>query len=116
MLTAHIDSVTTDSTGYRVVAVTVVVRGPASVNISYCGSPAPVDVWAVNSAGRRLSDGRASFQLCMAPRLEPIAAGTSRSFDGSAQFPQGSGPVTIHGRIALAGAGPGENLPVLTTP
>jgi hypothetical protein len=115
MISAHIVSVTTDSAGYRVVAVTVVVRGPASVNVAYCGSPAPVNVWAVNAAGRRLSGGRASSQLCMAPKLEPIPAGTSRSFDGSAQFPQGSGPVTIHGRVALAGAGPGDNLPVLTT-
>ncbi len=106
-----VTNVTTDSGGYRVATLLVTVRGPASVNTAHCGGPAPVAAWAVDAAGNRLADGQMYAQYCQAPSLVAISSGQSQTFEATARWKQGSGPITIHGRIALQGAAAGDNLP-----
>ena len=111
-VTDHIVSITDDHE-YRVATLSVTVEGPADVQISYCGSPSPVDAWAVDGTGMRLSSGRMYAQFCASPRSESIAAGASKTYAATARWLAASGPVTLHGRVAVSGATAAENLPVL---
>jgi hypothetical protein len=100
-LSLVLTALTTDTSGIRRATVAVTVRGPLVVNPTYCGHPAPVTLWAVDSQGRRLPDDTAYPQYCEMPTTQAIPAGARQAYSALVSWPAAAGAVTLHGQVAL---------------
>lgn len=89
-------------------------RGPLVVNPTYCGRPAPVTLWAVDSHDQRLPDDTAYPEYCQVTTTQAIPVGGEKTYSGKVGWPTSAGAVTLHGQLALA-SGP-LVLPILSIP
>lgn len=113
-LSLRVTSLSTDRSGFRHATIAVTARGPLVVNPTYCGRPAPVTLWAVDSRNRRLPDDTAYPQYCQLPTTQAIPVGVAETYSGTVGWPASAGPVKLHGELALASGH--LILPILSIP
>ncbi len=113
-LSLRVTSIGIDSSGFRDATVAVTARGPLVVNPTYCGGPAPVTLWVVDSHGSRLPDDTAYPQYCQVPTTQAIPAGAEKTYSGKVGWPATAGAVTLHGQLAVANGY--LTLPILSIP